>query len=105
MIDYIITPSTILLVGLALTFFPPKKKMSKYGYRTKAAMKSQANWDLAQGLAGRYFIYSGLISIISFLIVFNYFPSEASRFWAILIPVLMVFASIFLIEQTLKKLK
>ncbi|MDA0193443.1 MAG: SdpI family protein [Bacteroidetes bacterium] len=105
MIDYIIVPSVILVVGLALTFFPPKNKMSRYGYRTEAAMKSQETWDLAQILAGRHFIYSGLLSTISFLIVFTYSPSNASRLMAIVIPVLMVFTSIFFIERILKKLE
>jgi len=56
MIDYLIVSVVVLLLGVVLTFFPPKKKTNKYGYRTKAAIQSQGTWDMAQKMAGKYFI-------------------------------------------------
>ncbi len=39
---------TFLIAGFVMTKYPPKKINQLYGYRTKAAMKSQQSWDFAQ---------------------------------------------------------
>ena len=103
MIDYFITSIVVLLMGVALTLFPPKKKINKYGYRTKAAMSSQENWDLAQKLAGRFLIINGVAVMLIAVLLQAFWPSENSRLAAVVIPLVGVFIVVRLVENRLKK--
>lgn len=38
----------LIILGVVMTFFPPKKINNYYGYRSELAKSSQRAWDLAQ---------------------------------------------------------
>ncbi|MEQ9423639.1 MAG: SdpI family protein [Cyclobacteriaceae bacterium] len=103
MIDYTITGMVIFLVGFVLTFFPPEKKMNKYGYNTKAARHSKEHWVLAQKLAGRYFLVVGILSIASGVALFHQTPNGTSRLISILISVSLLLVAVYLVERRLKE--
>jgi uncharacterized membrane protein len=73
-IDSIDLPSHImnlllLLSGVWLMYFPPKKVNALYGYRTNRSMKNQEVWDFSQRYAGRKMIQMSFASIIISLLI------------------------------------
>lgn len=58
----------LLIFGLIVRFFPPKKPNNFYGYRTSRSMKSQKSWKFANAYSSNIFIVSGaLLCVVSFL--------------------------------------
>ena len=60
----------VTIIGLLGYFRPAKKINAWYGYRTNFSMKSQEIWDYAQPLAGKAVIVSGLILILTGVLLF-----------------------------------
>ncbi|ESU31865.1 hypothetical protein G3A_14420 [Bacillus sp. 17376] len=59
----------ILLAGIILSLFPPKKINKIYGYRTSKSMRSKENWDKANRYSSRLMILFGVIILLfSFVI-------------------------------------
>lgn len=55
----------MLLLGLIVQKFPPKRINHLYGYRTNRSMKNQTIWDAANRYASKVFVR---ISLYSFLL-------------------------------------
>jgi len=70
-----IIPFLMILIGVLVFKYPPKKINSFIGYRTSKSMKNQKNWNFANNYAGKLSINIGIImtffSIILFII--NYY--------------------------------
>jgi len=95
----------LLLAGLALYIFPPKKVNSIYGYRTPRTMKDQKNWDYGQKMSGKLmiisaFVYLALGYLLSLLLTyFQILPNQERSFKMLLIFILVI---IILIVSELK---
>lgn len=63
MFDYIIFGTVEFLLGVAFTFFPPKKINDMYGYWGKSIRKSPEKWTLGHKILGPLFLTGGLISV------------------------------------------
>lgn len=58
--------SLVLIVfGVALGFFSPKKKIWWYGYRTSQSMKSDESYVLANRISGRIMLALGIVFFIA----------------------------------------
>lgn len=58
----------LLILGLIMKIYPPKKPNNFYGYRTSRSMKSKAAWRFANSLSSNIFIIAGiLLCLISYL--------------------------------------
>jgi len=55
----------LLITGLILLKFPPKRINGLYGYRTTRSMSSQKNWDFAQKYAGKLMAKLGTLLILT----------------------------------------
>lgn len=55
----------LLLTGLILLKFPPKRINGLYGYRTTRSMSSQKNWDFAQKYSAKLMAKSGTLLILT----------------------------------------
>jgi len=51
----------LLVVGLALMYFPPKEINGFYGYRTQRSYSSQRCWDFAQKYSAKVMVVSSLL--------------------------------------------
>lgn len=60
--------AVIIIAGIILSLFPPKKINSIYGYRTASSMRNKENWDKANKYSSRLMIIFGIvILLISFI--------------------------------------
>ena len=65
-LPFIIIGITLIVLGIFLYRFPPKKINGFYGYRTIRSMKSQQSWDFAQKYSAKELIkFSSLLLIVS----------------------------------------
>lgn len=64
MFDYLIIGFVEFAIGVAFTFFPPKKINDMYGYWGKSAKKSPGAWQKAHKFAGPSFIFGGLLAMV-----------------------------------------
>ena len=103
MIDYLVTSFVVLLMGVAFNIYPPSKLHGKYGYRSKAALQSKENWELAQRLSRRYLLTTGVLSVSTTFLLFKYYAGDTTRLFSVIIPIGILFYCIYLIERKLKK--
>ena len=70
-----IIPFLMILVGILMFKYPPKKINPFIGYRTSKSMKNQKNWNFANNYAGKLCINIGIIMTFFSIILFimNYF--------------------------------
>lgn len=54
----------LLITGLIMYTFPPKKIKSIFGYSTTASIQSKESWDFSQKYSARQMQLSGLFMII-----------------------------------------
>ncbi len=70
-----LTGIILLIVGLLMSKFPPKKINGIYGYRTKKSIKSEEAWDFSQKFGAIKMIEAGawlvLLSLTGYIINFN----------------------------------
>jgi uncharacterized membrane protein len=72
----------MLLLGLIMTKFPPKKINNWYGYRTASSMKNQQTWDEANRYSAKMMVIMGLILLIAgFLltVLVNYLITDKQK--------------------------
>lgn len=67
----------VVLVGIMFLLFPPKKINRLYGYRTKASMKSQEAWDVAQKCSAKMMLVFGTLCLVVDWIMLHMFPNMA----------------------------
>jgi len=84
--NYILGPHLVgiimLLLGLIMTKFPPKKINNWYGYRTASSMKNQQTWDEANRYSAKMMVIMGLILLIAgFLltVLVNYLITDKQK--------------------------
>ena len=64
-------PIIVLIMGLGMYFFPPKKINSFVGYRSNKSMKDQESWDYAQKMSGFISVILGFVMLISTIIAYT----------------------------------
>lgn len=101
MIDYFVTSLVILLVGIAFNIYPPSKLHSKYGYRTRLALKSKENWELAQQLSKKYLLITGVLSVLVSFALFRYGDGNTPRLLSVILPILFLACCVYRIEHRL----
>ena len=62
----LIIPVTMLLVGILLYNYPPKKINFFIGYRTCKSMKDKESWDIANKYSGEICIKLGVVLLVIF---------------------------------------
>lgn len=65
----------VVLVGIIFWVFPPKKINGHYGYRTKASMKSQEAWDVAQKCSAKMMLVFGILCLVVDWMMLRMFPN------------------------------
>jgi uncharacterized membrane protein len=103
MFDYIIFGTVEFLLGVAFTFFPPKKINDMYGYWGKSIRKSPEKWTLGHKILGPLFLIGGLASIF---IGYELFVSsfESGRAISLLVSFATAAVSIVITEKKVKNL-
>lgn len=95
----IITGTILLVAGVVMYQFPPKKVNIFYGYRTMNSMKSQERWDFSQRYSAKELMKFGVILFaVSFLGLFDISEVIVNR-----IVILFVFLLIITTEIALRK--
>lgn len=103
-----LVPNLIIIIGLLLFKYPPKKINIFFGYRTNRSMKNKKNWDYANKCCGKLWIILGLIMILMcffILIIFklkSIIITETIASIIILFEVLVIIIPIFIIENKIK---
>ncbi|MFI2743749.1 SdpI family protein [Zhouia sp. PK063] len=68
----VLTGIILVIVGLLMAKFPPKKINHIYGYRTISSMKTQERWNFAQVYSAKLMIKLGvfliLVGVVSLLL-------------------------------------
>jgi uncharacterized membrane protein len=62
---YVFVSLLLIVFGVALGFFSPKKKIWWYGYRTPQSMKSDESYVLANRISGRIMLALGIVFFIA----------------------------------------
>lgn len=103
MFDYIIFGAVEFLLGVAFTFFPPKKINDMYGYWGKSIRKSPEKWTLGHKTLGPLFLTGGLVSVF---IGYHLFDSNFSsgRAISLLISFATAAIAILITEMKVRKL-
>ncbi|WP_096435894.1 SdpI family protein [Alteribacter populi] len=87
----------ILIAGLVLFTFPPKKINSFYGYRTGQSMDNLRSWTFANKLSSRLLILSGAILILVETVTGNFIVTLVLSF----VFLILIF---ILVERKLKRM-
>lgn len=89
--------AVLIIAGIILSLFPPKKINSLYGYRTSRSMRNKKNWDLANKYSSRLMIIFGIVILfISFV-----FKSTILNLITLGISIILIF---ILVEIKISKL-
>ncbi|HEY0244904.1 MAG TPA: SdpI family protein [Mucilaginibacter sp.] len=59
----------LLIIGVILHYFPPKKINNWYGYRTPASQQNQQTWDEANRYSAIYMMKCGLVVLVAGLLL------------------------------------
>ena len=102
MIDYLLVSIAISLLGVVFNLYPPSRLYGKYGYRSKAALRSKENWELAQRLARRYVLMAGVIGLVVALGLYQFGNGNSARMLSVVVPILFLLIAIYLIERRLQ---
>lgn len=95
----------VMMIGFGALFMnKTPKKDSLMGYRTKAAMKSQASWKMAHQYAGKGWFYLGIFVAIVSAVILIFSRVGYSRTMAIGLLVFQVLAALIIIPFTESKL-
>ena len=102
---FVLTGLTIVVAGLLMHKFPPKKINNLYGYRTKRSKNSQESWEFAQKYsANQLAIYgsiTGLIGLALLFIPINH--TNAAVIISLIVIITLIIIPIVLTEKELKK--
>jgi uncharacterized membrane protein len=95
---------TLLVAGLILLNYPPKKINSLYGYRTASSMKSKERWDFAQRYSSIELIKISALLVLFSLIGIIYYPSKGlAMVLAFILLLLSIVILIIRVEKAIKK--
>lgn len=100
----LITPLTMLLIGLLWKVKPPKFEGSGLAYRTQLSTRSQETWDFAHKHISKLWVRIGLMLTALTAALMVMFRDSVSSFFLCLIAGQMAFLCIsaFLVDGTLK---
>lgn len=88
--------AVIIIAGIILSLFPPKKINRIYGYRTVSSMRNKENWDIANKYSSSLMIIFGIvILLISFI-----FKSTMINLITLGVSILLIF---ILVETKISK--
>lgn len=65
----------LVIIGLIMSRFPPKKINGWYGYRMESSMKNQQTWDEANRFSAAYMTKAGIITMIIGIVIAALFAS------------------------------
>lgn len=100
----LLTGPVIIIAGLLLYKFPPKKINHWYGYRSGTSMKNQAQWDFAQTYAAKEMMKLGVVLMIASLLGFIIDISKsASAFTGLFILIIGLGGLIARVEKAIKQ--
>ncbi|MES2836760.1 MAG: SdpI family protein [Bacteroidota bacterium] len=97
----------LIVTGIIVWIFSPKKINHWYGYRTPKSMKSIENWNIANAYSARVLVLSSLaIAPIYFVLIF-YIDLSKQPFplIAVGLTILIALLTIILTERKLKRMK
>ena len=94
--------AVILLAGIVLLIFPPKKMNHIYGYRTKKSMHSEENWEFAQTYSAKLMI--GLGAAFVLLSFASIWFDLSDTFSAILALLIVIGGTILMFVKTEREL-
>jgi uncharacterized membrane protein len=96
----------LLVIGVFLKIFPPKKMNYFYGNRSSIALKNQDAWDEAQRFSAFTKIISGLSMFVSGLVVYQVFniTDKSNRFLIIIIVAICAIGMVVADESHLTKI-
>ena len=105
-----LVPVLILIMGWGLMKKPPKDRMGMVGYRTTRSRSSQAAWEFANKLAGKYWVIEGLLLFpISALALWLLHGSMSAEGYVLAVSALLLVQALFicipipLVERALKE--
>ncbi len=85
----------LILAGIIMWYFPPKKINPFYGYRTNSSIKSQQHWDFAQKYSAKESIKLGallaVVPLILFIIDIEHYTGMWIGLGLLLLTVLLLF--------------
>lgn len=105
-----LVPILIVVVGIWMYKYPPKKINFFVGYRTFSSMKNKEMWDFAHKYCGKIWMILGLmmviLSSILYLLVWLKIISFTENILLIIISgeVVILLLSIFIVENKLKNI-
>ena len=96
----------LLVIGVFLKIFPPKKMNYFYGNRSSIALKNQDAWDEAQKFSAFTKIISGLSMVVSGVVVYQVFhiTDKSNRFLIIVIVAICAIGMVIADEAHLTKI-
>lgn len=99
----LIFPVLLIILGIIYLVNPPKKKESRFSYRTKASLKNDLNWKKAHHLLGFYWLLIGGLLLI-FSLILAFIPMHAFIRSSILLTtsIFAVLLSVIIIEKKLQ---
>ena len=101
-------PILIMIVGLIMFKYPPKKINIFVGYRTKKSMKNEKAWKKANQYCGKIWMLMGLIMVfVSILLfLFDLFSmvnfSEPLLSTLVLVQTAIIILPIFIVEKSIE---
>lgn len=105
--SYFIVPAVMIICGIWLMKFPPRKINRFNGYRTRLSMKSQENWDFAQKYSGKIYLIMGLselaITVLAVLLIPGAGTNASYMVAAMCVQSLLLIPIVPLVERKLKK--
>ena len=105
----LLVPIILVIVGLIMYKFPPKKINFFVGYRTNNSMKNDENWEFANKYSAKLLFICGCILFVLSLLVHIPFYNSSEDVLTVLSIVLCslqcvsLFICVFLTEKKLKK--
>lgn len=100
----------ILITGLFMLKYPPKRKNVIFGFRTKRSFLSQDTWMYAQRKSGLYIAMIGAMGLVMIGLAFmlqDEILSVISHDYIVtaitVLPLILVFVSVLIIQLELKK--
>ncbi|WP_069649109.1 SdpI family protein [Caloranaerobacter ferrireducens] len=100
----IITGISMVLVGIMLKIFPPKKINFISGYRTYLSMKNKETWEEGNSYSAKMLIAMGVISIIISFAIYKIVNPKISAIISTIVSCVLIILVLPLTEIHLKKL-
>ena len=111
MYEIFIIPVLMILVGIIMFKYPPKKINFFVGYRTVNSMKNKEIWDFSNKYCGKLFTIVGLIMLIVTCVVFILFNLKIINYTEnilliiVILQVGMILLSGLLVEKKVRNYK